>query len=183
MEQVEVNGKVVDFKNSPYNAKNNISSYRIKLTEALNKLGIEDRYIEVSFGGGSGYREPSWAKVTWYVNGQEHSYKCNSQQRDVDNLAAIAQVIEQDSKTVRRGMKSFGQVMTQFRIGFDPEADKQKTAREIIGVPPDTYDLEYIKFKYRQKAKQLHSDAGGDDSKMKELNEAYENLKKEIEKK
>ena len=133
------------------------------------------------FGGGMGYTSTDgWAEVTWTVNGKDHKYRCDSQPRSVDNLASIAQIIEADSKAIRRGLKTFGQVMNQFRIGYDPDAPHTKTPREILGVPDSMNDLEYITFKYKQEAKELHPDQGGDPEKMQELNEAYARLKKEL---
>ena len=123
-----------------------------------------------------------WAKVTWMINGKEHSYKCNTQPRAVDNVAAISQIIEPDSKAIRRGLKTFGQVMNQFRLDYDPNAPRTKTPREILGIPEHINDPDYIKYKYKQKAKKVHPDQGGDAKQFRELKEAYDNIQKELEK-
>lgn len=181
MPTIEVNGKTVHYSVSPYRSRNSIAYYKRKILEAFSKIGIEPPYLDVVFGGGMGHTSTDgWAEVTWTISNKDHSYKCSSQPRAVDNLAAIAQIIEVDSKAIRRGLKTFGQVMNQFRIGYDPDAPHTRTAREIIGVPDSMNDLEYITFKYKQKAKELHPDQSGDAEEFKELNEAYEQLKKEL---
>ena len=182
MQQVEVNGKIVRFRTSPYNARNSLATYKRKILDALNKIGIENQYIDIQFGGGTGYRNDAWAEVIWYVNGIEHQYKCDSQTRDVDNVAAIAQMIEQDSKAIRRGMKTFGQVMNQFRLEYIPMGERTLSPREILGVEADCKDWDYIIFKYKRKAKELHPDnkESGDADKFKQLQEAMEELKSEF---
>ena len=183
MPKIEVNGKTVYYKVSPYNARLSFANYKRKLLESFAKIGIEPPFLDVVFGGGMGYTSTNgWAKVSWIVNETEHEYKCDSQPRSVDNLAAIAQMIEADSKAIRRGLKTFGQVMNQFKLGYDSDSPKIKSPKEIIGVPESTKDFEYISFKYKQRAKELHPDAGGDTEKFKQLNEAYQTLKKDLNK-
>ena len=70
--------------------------------------------------------------------------------------------------------------MNQFRIDYDPNAPRIKTPREILGIPENMNDIDYITFKYKQKAKELHPDKGGDSEEFKELNEAFIALKKEL---
>ncbi len=179
-QRIEVNGKTIQLKISPYNARLSIGNYKRKILEALNKIGIEKQYIDIIFGGGTGYHQKAWAETTWMVNGEEHKYRCDSQSRDVDNVAAIAQVIEQDSKSIRRGLKTFGQVMNQFKLEYNPDGPRIRSPREIIGIPGDMKDLDYITFKYKKRAKHIHPDAEGSTEEMQELNQAYEDIKKEL---
>ena len=181
MPKIEVNGKTVYYNVSPYNARLTITSYKRKILESFKKIGIEPPYLDIIFGGGMGYTSSDgWAKVTWIVNSKEHEYKCDSQPREVDNVAAIAQIIESDCKAIRRGLKTFGQVMNQFAIGYNTETEKIKSNRDILGVNQDCKDLDYISYKYKQKSKELHPDNGGDEEGFKELNEAYTELQKEL---
>ena len=47
MEQnIQVNGKTVYLKISPYNAKLGIGSYKRKLVKALERIGITEEYID-----------------------------------------------------------------------------------------------------------------------------------------
>lgn len=180
MEQnIEVNGEKIYLKRCIYRAKFSIAYYRRKAIEALGKIGIESRYIDIQYGGGSGLREEAWAEMSWTVNGQDYTYRCDSQTREVDNVASIAQVIEQDVKSIRRGLKSFGQVMNQFRLDV-PSGERIKTPREIIGVEDYCNDIDYIKFKYKQRAKEIHPDKTGANKEMQELNEAFAKLQEEL---
>ena len=181
MPTLEVNGKVVNFTICRYNARKSIPFYSNRLRTALNKIGIDDQYIDIRFGGGNGnWSTDGWAEIIWVVNGKEYNYKCSSQGNAVGNVAAIAQMIEQDSKAIRRGMKTFGQVMSQFQLGYDPQGPRTLSPREILGLPADMKDWDYIRFKYHRKAKELHPDSGGDADKFKELQTAFEDLKKEF---
>ena len=177
-----MNGQTIHYKISPYRARNSLAYYKRKIVDAFKTIGIEPPYLDIVFGGGMGlYSEDGWAEVTWTIDGKDHSYKCDSQPRAVDNVAAISQIIEADCKAIRRGLKTFGQVMNQFRIGYDADAPRTKSPREILGIPAHINDLDYVKFKYKQKAKELHPDQGGDPEQFKELQEAYGVLKKELE--
>jgi DnaJ-class molecular chaperone len=52
---------------------------------------------------------------------------------------------------------------------------KIEKAREILGLPPLS-SLNDIKRQYKNLSKKYHPDVEGDDTKMKQLNEAYEIL-------
>ena len=55
-----------------------------------------------------------------------------------------------------------------------------KKACEILDIAPLSTFSEITK-KYKQKAKEIHSDVGGSDEKMQQLNEAYEIVKSYIQ--
>ncbi len=182
MPEIEVNGNTVSFRISPYNSKKSIPYYKNIILTSMARIGVTEQYIDVRFGGGGGYTSvDGWAEVVWLINGKEHNYKCSSQNRAVDNVAAIAQMIETDSKAIRRGLKTFGQVMSQFRLDFKQDGEKILSPREILGVAVDNKDWDYINFRYRRKCKELHPDSEtGNAAKFKELQGAFEDLKKEF---
>ena len=60
--------------------------------------------------------------------------------------------------------------MTQTRLAKTPKRNNWHA--EHIS------DIEYIRFKYKQKAKELHPDKGGDPEAFKELQEAFTTLGK-----
>jgi curved DNA-binding protein CbpA len=53
--------------------------------------------------------------------------------------------------------------------------------QEFVVFSKTITDLDYIAFKYKKKAKELHPDTGGDAEKFKELQGAYKQLRKELE--
>ncbi|NOR85901.1 hypothetical protein GQ473_07355 [archaeon] len=177
--RIDVNGKVIHIKHCRYYARLSLAHYKRIIFDSLEQIGIESKYIDLQFGGGSGLRDSSWAELTWIVNGIEHKYRCDSQQCDVDNVASISQVIAQDIKSIRRGLKSFGQVMNQFQIEA-PTGKREKTSREIIGVEASCMDIDYILFKYKQRAKKIHPDKTGNQEEMQRLNDALAELDKEL---
>lgn len=59
-----------------------------------------------------------------------------------------------------------------------PAPARDRDPYEVLGVRPDA-DLEDIEALYRVKARRLHPDAGGNAEAMRELNQAYERIKKE----
>ena len=144
----------------------------------LEKIGITKEFIDLPIP-----RNPlklgEAAQISWTVNKHQYYFSSNKQERFQDNLGVLAVVIKQESYSIRNGLKTFTQVMNQFAIGFDDKKEKTKTPREIIGVEENSKDKEYITFKYKQKARTLHPDAGGNAEEFRKLNEAYNEIMKE----
>jgi len=180
---IEVNGKVVRFRVSPYPARLSDGAYTRVIKEAFAKIGIESPYLDIKCGGGRGtWSTDGWAEVIWQVNGVEHNYRCDKLGNAMNNLAAIAQMIHAECKAIRRGLKTFGQVMNQFRLGYDAETGRKiLSPRQILGIPDGINDLEFVKWKYKKLAAEHHPDSGGNDEKFKEINEAYQQLTIELE--
>ena len=163
---------------SHFNKRTAYQSSQIIL-EAFERVGLTHEYIKLTLPRYPDVKGLA-AEVSWTINGEEFSYRCNSQKRYLDNLGVIANVIEMDTYAIRTGLKSFAQVMAQYKIGYDPNGIKIRTAREIVGVDAGNKDFDYITYKWKQKAKELHPDVEGSTQKMQELNGAYEELKKEL---
>jgi DnaJ-domain-containing protein 1 len=111
------------------------------------------------------------------VNGKPHYYKCQSQRRPVDNLAAVEQLVHQEVLFIQRGIKTFGQVMNQFALPAPGDIKDSFDPREILGVGAWDGDKDYLKFRYRELIKKHHPDKGGDPEKFKEIQKAWEMLK------
>ncbi len=178
MPTIEVNGQHVEIKINKTSASKNIGAYKRDTLRWLERIGITKEFISIEHSH-YGYEE-SFAEIRWMVNDKEYYYKCNTQDTATGCVAAIEQLVHYEVIFIERGIKTFGQVMNQFRIGYDPDAPHARTPREIIGIPEHINDIEYIKFKYKQKAKELHPDKGGNAEDFKDLQEAYSKLKKEL---
>ena len=179
-EQFEVNGEVVFI--NPTASRFSKSAFTIsqEILHNLSKIGIKPNYVTLSIPRNPlKPKEP--AEVGWVVNGEDHYFKCSTQDNYRDNLGVIGNVIHQEVYAIKNGMKSFGQVMNQFRLGYDETGEKIVSPREVLGIPLDIKDIDYITYKYKRKAKELHPDSGGDAEKFKELSEAYKKLKEELE--
>ena len=181
MTAIEVNGKVIHIRPTKSLFKKTAYQLAQETLDSFKKIGITRDYIVLELPRNPLKRDTP-AEISWVVNGKDHYYSCNTQETYRDNLGVISRVIYQDCYAIRNGMKSFGQVMSQFRLDYDPDSQRTKTPREILGIPEHINDKDYIKFKYKQKAKELHPDQGGDTEKFKELKEAYENILKELKK-
>lgn len=183
--QISVNGSMVIIKSTISRFTKTAFVMSQEILKDLKKIGIDSSYVDLPIPRNSLSREESTAQISWRANKEEFYYSCNTQERFVDNLGVIAKVIHQETYAIRNGLKSFGMVMNQFRLGFDGKNPKEKviSPREILGIPDYINDIDYITFKYKDKAKELHPDMmTGDATKFKALNEAYEQLKKELEK-
>jgi len=178
--RIEVNGTNITIIPTISRFKKTAFVISEKIYHALSSIGIAKEFITLNIPRNP-LKYDTAAEIAWVVNGEDHYYSCNTQETYRDNLGVISKVIIQDAYAIRNGMKSFGQVMNQFKIGYDESGDKIRSPREILGVPDSMNDLDYIRFKYKQKAKELHPDTGGDPEEFQELQEAYDSVKKELE--
>lgn len=172
MEQiVNVNGKQVEIKVNKMKASGHQGHYKSNILRWLGRIGIEKDYINIEYAA-YGYEQP-WAEVRWIVNGKEHRYRCSSQKSATRCLAAVEQLVHFEVLFIERGIKTFTQVMNQFLLENRTEG---RSPHEVMGLPFDMKDKQYIKWKYKKMAKELHPDTGGDPEKFKELKEAYDQL-------
>lgn len=93
------------------------------------------------------------------------------------NMRSLTLAISAMRQMARHGG---GQMMERAFTGFTAIAppDWKKPWREVFGVKPDWSGD--IKALFKEKARQRHSDQGGDDTLMAELNVAYAEAKQEL---
>jgi hypothetical protein len=119
-------------------------------------------------------REPTDKGVAVYFDYKKRPmcFACDRWDRIGDNIYAIAKTIE-----ALRGIERWGSgsMVEQAFTGF-VALPSPKSPYEIIGVPPGA-SSEEIEAAFRAKAKKLHSDLGGSDAAMSELNAARAKLK------
>lgn len=168
---VNVNGKQVEIKVNQMMAGGHQAYYRKNIIRWLGRIGIKKDYINIDHSV-YGYEDP-WAEVRWKVNGKEHRYRCTSQESATKCLAAVEQLVHYEVIFIERGIKTFIQVMNQFLLD---DKTGGKSPREVLGIPLEMNDKEYIKWKYKKLAKEMHPDTGGDKDKFIELKTAYEQL-------
>ena len=168
---VNVNGKQVEIKVNKMSVSGQHGYYKRNIFNWLDRIGIEKEYINVDHSV-YGYEQP-WAEVRWIVNGKEYRYRCSSQDTGTKCLAAVEQLVHFEVLFIERGIKTFTQVMNQFLLENHTGG---RSPHEVMGLPIDMKDKEYIKWKYKRLAKELHPDTGGDPEKFKELKEAYDQL-------
>jgi len=121
-------------------------------------------------------REPSDKGVAVYFDYKKRPmcFACDRWDRIGDNIYAIAKTIE-----ALRGIERWGSgsMVEQAFSGF-VALPAPKSPWEIIGVPRGASSDE-IEAAFRAKAKKLHSDTGGSDAAMAELNAARDKLREQ----
>jgi len=177
MVEVEINGFTFEIKSNLINSSQGIPLLRQQIYKWLKRIGIDKDYISIEVGP---FPKDKWAEVRWEVNGDDFFYRCSSQTNNKNCLAAIEQLVHQEVIFIERGIKTFGQVMSQFRLGYDPDGKKIMNPYQILGIDPKITDREYMAYRFKTLAKQNHPDSGGDPEKFKEINEAYKQLKEQL---
>lgn len=176
----EVNGRTIEIQVNENNSIKNIHTLRKEIIKWLSRIGITEDYVNIEYNK-YGYEEP-FASISWVVNGKEYYYECKTQKTATKCLASIEQLVHYEVIFIERGIKSFAQVMNQFKLGYDPSGPTMKTPREILNIPAGVNDFEFVKFKYKELAKKYHPDnkETGSENKFKELQEAYKSLENEL---
>lgn len=95
-----------------------------------------------------------------------------------ENLQAIYHLIEADRTKLRHGGYEFVMAEKRGDMAMLPDPN-QRDWREVLGINGET-SLEEVRKKYKQLAKQHHSDRGGDDQTMAIINQAWDAAKKEL---
>jgi hypothetical protein len=152
------------------------------LLKELKLLGAEKPVISSNAhlrGDGlpySGQAQPQDRGVAVYFSYKKRDMCFASDRWDKiqDNIYGIAKTIE-----ALRGIERWGSgsMVEQAFTGF-VAIPAPKSPWEIIGIPPGASSVE-IDAAFRAKAKKLHSDAGGDDAAIAELNAARAKLKEQ----
>ena len=114
------------------------------------------------------------AAVRFILRGQTISVECDSQPTYRHNIRAVFYAIQSMRMNEKRGIAD-----TIRKAYLMIEAPKEmRNPYEVLGVLSDT-PIDDIEAMYKVKAKRLHSDVGGDDEQMKELNIAWETIQEQ----
>ena len=122
----------------------------------------------------AGQKEPDDKGVAVYftLKSQQFCFACDRWDKVGDNIQAIRHTI-----AALRGIERWGtgDMVKQAFDGF-LALPSQESPYDVLGVKPDATE-EQIEASYRQKAKLLHPDAGGDTEAFKRLTDARNKLK------
>jgi hypothetical protein len=153
--------------------------YQNKIIESLGRIGLTADDIDIKLETVPIKRVP--ASASWYFEGNHLYYSYSAAKNFADNLVVVFNVINIMTSDLLDGVITADQYFAEFKEDEDI-VEKRKQARELIGVPHDSFDLELINKKYKNLAKEHHPDKdGGDIDKFKELNHAHKLLKRELE--
>ena len=153
--------------------------YKNKIVSTLRKIGIKEDDVDIELEAVSVKSAP--ASASWYIAGQRLHYSYKSPKKYVENLYIVFKVIELEVNALLAGQKTQQEFISEFSERDDFE-EKRKEAREILGVAPDSLDLEHIDSKYKDVTKKYHPDmSGGNADKFKEINRAHKILRRELQ--
>ncbi len=152
--------------------------YKNKIIHALSQIGITCDDIILDLEPFAIKNIP--ASATWYSEGYRMYYSYKSAKKYVDNLYVVCKVIELEVADLIAEKKTFEEFLRDFTEKDDVE-QMRKEARELLGVEPDSIDMDLIDKKYKKLAKQHHPDMDGGDLEMfKRINNAHKILKREL---
>jgi hypothetical protein len=96
-----------------------------------------------------------------------------------DNLQAIYHILEADRTKLRHGGLEFVMAEKQGKTNLISDGS-DKNWRDVLGFDNGKISMSQVKKRYRELAKQHHSDRGGNDTTMAAINRAWEEAKKEL---
>ena len=142
----------------------------------LKKIDVHEDYVKVSEQAIVLKKAPAF--VSCFVDGQ-HLYFSYTSLRFMENLAIVSQLIETEVDAILQGKKTKEECISEFMEEMDIE-QKRREARQHLGLPIDTYDINVINKAYKDLSKQHHPDMGGDLEIFQAINIAHKTLKKEL---
>ncbi len=148
------------------------------IIELFKKLEISENEVDISLEHSAIKKAPAYA--SWYFEGHNLYYSCNQMDKFVENLYVVFKVIEFEINALLQGE----QTILDFISKFSEERDiktARKEAREILGLSPDTEDLNLINKTYKELALLHHPDRPeGNAELFKKINNAHKVLKREL---
>lgn len=149
----------------------------IKLMDACNLIISSNVPVKNDGFPYASYNEPADNGVAVYFTWKKKPFcfACDSWNKVKDNLQAIAKTIE-----ALRGIERWGSgdMLEQAFMGFVAIQDFSSDPYAVLGIERNA-SKETILNAYRQKAKTLHPDSGGDAQEFDKLTKAKDKLLKE----
>lgn len=155
---------------------------RDELYAELDRFGARSVVVSTNFrltqsglpSKNFGVPDDQGVAVYFALKGKQMVMAQDGHTRAEENLRALALVLK-----YLRGVEDLGggTMMEKAFVGFEalpsPTGSRKRSWLEVLGLPPDARpNRDSINAAYRSKAKTAHSDAGGSDDAMAELNAA-----------
>ncbi len=145
----------------------------------LKKLGLTEYDVDVPLQTFA--MKKAQASATFYLEGHHLYYSCNTFNNFAENLYVVFKVIEHEVEALLNEQKTVQEFINEFSEDKDV-TNQRREAREILGLDPESLDLELIDTKYKELAKEYHPDMpNGNTEKFKAINNAHKLLKKELQ--
>jgi len=179
MKKIKVKGHEFEIINIKDSFNRRATQFSNGILFNLKKIGLTEYDLDVPLQTFAMKKAP--ASVTFYLEGHHLYYSCNTFNNFAENLYVVYKVIEYEVEALLTNKKTIQEFINDFSEDKDV-TEKRKEARKIIGVEPESLDLELINVKYKELAKEHHPDMpNGDAEKFKAINHAHKLLKKELQ--
>lgn len=157
-----------------------------RLADEIAKIGGRNMVISTNLQIGTkgtilaNQRKPEDPGVCVYfqLKNSPTTLPCDKYRSVEGNIAAIAAHIAATRAIERHGVGTLAQMFTGFQAIRGPGS---KPWREVLGIKPETFvNRDLIRQRRIDLAKVHHSDIGGNDAQMAEINSAYDRALQEI---
>ncbi len=150
------------------------------IASELKKLGVnrDDVKIETNILGFKNHP----GIVEFWADGHYLRFSYSMAKRFIDNLYVVMKLIELEVDEVLNGKKEF----VEFLYTFSSDSDRKEIrkdlqeAKKTLGLGEDECDLNVIDKTYKELARSLHPDMGGNLEEFQKINKAHKLIKKEM---
>jgi hypothetical protein len=154
------------------------TQYVNMITTRFKKAGLSEDDFDIPHEAVAFRKAP--ASVSWYVDGRHLHYSFNGCAKYVENLYVVMKVMEKELDAVFNNEQTLEEYVEKFAEQRDI-VTARKEARETLGVPENSIDIDEINRAYKKLAVEHHPDKeGGDVEKFKKINNAHKLLKREL---
>ena len=153
----------------------------LRLLNAVDEVLSTNVAVRIDGWPRSGQAEPSdpGAAAYFKIAGTPTVLACDRWTRVADNIAAVAQHIDALRRIDRYGVGTLEQAFAGY-AALPERAGGVEAWWEVLGVAPQA-SREGVEIAYRELARTLHPDAGGDHDRMARLNRARDEARRALE--
>lgn len=153
--------------------------FKNAILDRFHKIGLSEDDVEVPLEPVAFRKAP--AAVMWWFNGQHQYYSYSLGSNFAENLSIVQKVLEREITALVNEEQTLQEFVDKFKEDTNIE-QARKEARETLGLPSDSVDMDLINRTYKELAKRHHPDkADGDKEKFQRINSAHKTLKRELE--
>lgn len=113
---LKINNQVIKISPIPFEGKLSIEEYENQLYNALQKIGVTSKFINVESSSNSNNENNfNVAIISWYINEEKFSFSCGVFETFRENFGACTQAIKEDVRHILRGIKDISLILKQYQ--------------------------------------------------------------------